>query len=131
MNKQGKRNYALLEIGIKQSGSYEPKEAMGPCLEQFYMSEWFQIERFMRWVHENGKTFGSGNYEEVFREFRIADKNGTSVSAMATGAAKVVRSYSLGEEPVRCYDNLCNHLNYKGVDTIDGECGACGRPLPK
>lgn len=72
MNKLGDRNYALIEIGCKTTGTYEPNECLGMVEEQLYVDEIVEIRAFMQWVHDNGRTFGSGNYEEVFAAFKEA-----------------------------------------------------------
>ena len=66
----GDRNYALIKIGIKQTGTYEPDECLGPVEEQLYVNEIVEIMAFLQWVHDTGKAFGHGNYEERFAEFK-------------------------------------------------------------
>lgn len=81
----GLRNYTLLEQGIKVCGNCGP-EAVAYNVEQFYVDEYDTIVRFMAWVHETGLSFGSGNYEQRFREFRGADPVGAPGGCQAQQA---------------------------------------------
>jgi len=70
MDKLGDRNYTLLEEGIKVCGNYGPA-ALEYNVERLYVSEHETVAAFMAWVHadEANRAFGSGNYEQRFREF--------------------------------------------------------------
>ncbi len=72
MTKLGDRNYALISIGAKTFGTYEPAVMMGIFEEQLYIDEAGEIQAFLQWCHDNGKCFGHGNYEERFAEFKAA-----------------------------------------------------------
>jgi hypothetical protein len=74
MKKLGLRNYQLIASGVKMLGTYDPDEIFGVFIEDLLISQADTIEQFLRWVHENGKCFGSGNYEEVFAEFKKSTK---------------------------------------------------------
>lgn len=69
MTKLGTRNYALISIGCKNTGTYEPDECLGIVEEQLYIEEIGQIRAFLQWCHDTGKAFGHGNYEERFAEW--------------------------------------------------------------
>lgn len=69
MKKLGTRNYALIEMGVKTIGSYDPDQIFFLFEEQLYIKEADTIYNFLKWVHNNDKHFGHGNYEEVFSEF--------------------------------------------------------------
>jgi hypothetical protein len=70
MNVLGDRNYALIEIGCKTTGTYEPNECLGIVEEQLYIDELPEIRAFLQWCHDTGKAFGHGNYERRFAEFK-------------------------------------------------------------
>ena len=70
MKKLGTRNYTLISQGVKTMGSYNPDEILFIFEEQLYVHQIEEIIAFLKWVHENGKGFGSGNYESVFTEFK-------------------------------------------------------------
>jgi hypothetical protein len=69
MKKLGERNYALISDAVKMTGTYDPIQTLCAFEEECYVDEIATIKTFLGWVHENGKTFGHGNYEEVFTEF--------------------------------------------------------------
>ena len=51
------------------AGTYDPNEIFFYFEESLYINEAQTIFNFLEWVHKNGKFFGSGNYEAVFKEF--------------------------------------------------------------
>jgi len=69
LKKLGDRNYLLIKRGVKSFGTFNPEEIMCMFEEDLYVSEAQEVENFLKWVHETGKSFGSGNYEEVFAEY--------------------------------------------------------------
>ena len=69
MTKLGDRNYTLISMGCKTTGTYEPDECLGPVEEQMYIEELPTIQAFLQWCHDTGKAFGHGNYEERFAEW--------------------------------------------------------------
>lgn len=75
LKKLGEKNYALISQGVKSVGSYDPGEILFIFEEQLYTDEVKDIIKFLTWMHENQKSFGSGNYEEVFKEFLTFEKN--------------------------------------------------------
>jgi hypothetical protein len=70
MEKLGDRNWTLISMGVKTFGTFNPHEIMFMFEEELYMDEAQEIEDFLRWVHESGRTLGHGNYEEVFAEWK-------------------------------------------------------------
>ena len=56
-------------MAVKTVGKYDPREIFFLFEEQLYTTEANTIYEFLMWVFKNNKTFGSGNYEEVFKEF--------------------------------------------------------------
>lgn len=64
------RRYYLISSGVKIEGSYDPKEIMFYFEEELTSSEYDEIEKFLQWCHDNDKKFGSGNYEDVYKEFK-------------------------------------------------------------
>ena len=69
MKKLGQRNYLLISQGVNMAGTYDPNEIFFYFEEELYFNEAQTIFNFLEWVHKNGKFFGSGNYEVVFKEF--------------------------------------------------------------
>jgi hypothetical protein len=70
MKKLGVRNYTLIVQGVKTFGTYDPKKILCVFEEQLYVDEAEEVIAFLQWVHDNKMTFGHGNYEEVFAEFK-------------------------------------------------------------
>ena len=69
MKKLGQRNYLLISQGVNATGTYDPNEIFFYFEEELYFHESNTIWNFLEWVHKNGKAFGRGNYEIVFKEF--------------------------------------------------------------
>ena len=69
MKKLGQRNYLLISQGVNMAGTYDPNEIFFFFEESLYINQADTIWNFLEWVHKNGKMFGSGNYEVVFKEF--------------------------------------------------------------
>jgi hypothetical protein len=76
MTKLGERNYSLIAMGCKMTGTYDPNECLGFVLEDLYVDEIDEIIAFLNWVHITGRTFGHGNYEEVFHEWIMEKYSG-------------------------------------------------------
>jgi hypothetical protein len=74
MKKLGTRNYTLISEAVKCTGTFNPKKILCFFEESLYCHEFDEIEDFLSWVHANGKTFGSGNYEQVFSEYKKSKK---------------------------------------------------------
>ncbi len=74
MKKLGERNYMLIKSGVKTHGTYDPDKILYIFEENLYCDEIGEICDFLKWCHTNGKHFGSGNYEDVFKEFKEANK---------------------------------------------------------
>lgn len=70
MNKLGKRNYELISQGVGMIGTYNPDDIMFIFEEQLLTTQYDTIYNFLKWCHINQKTFGRGNYEERFKEFK-------------------------------------------------------------
>lgn len=64
----------LILMGSKQAGSFDPDLALPPVEEQLTIAEARDATRFLRWVTKNGKRFGHGTIEAVYREYQI-DQN--------------------------------------------------------
>ena len=61
--------YALLETSLKMRGTYEPSEALCFIEDKLTVEEYDGLSGFLQWVHDNGKHFGHGNYNEVYAEY--------------------------------------------------------------
>jgi hypothetical protein len=70
MKTLGRRNYELIRFGVSIEGTYNPDKVFYAFEEQLYVRDVDTIYNFLKWVHQNGKTFGSGNYEQVFQEYK-------------------------------------------------------------
>ena len=71
MKKLGAYNFAILSEAIKSVGSYDPQEiGFYPSMENLLVKEGKEVMSFLQWVHDNKKAFGSGNYEQVFSEYK-------------------------------------------------------------
>jgi len=60
----------LLHMAVKQSGTYDPEEALTYVEEQLTGEEFDLASEFLLWVHRNERTFGHGNFEDVFQEYK-------------------------------------------------------------
>ena len=69
MKQLGELNYYKISQGVKCEGSYDPKLISCYFIEDLYVDEVDTILDFLQWCHDNNKTFGRGNYEEVFSDF--------------------------------------------------------------
>jgi hypothetical protein len=74
MKKLGRRNYTLISNGVKTHGTFDPKEILYIFEEELYASQVDEIEQFLQWCHDNGKSFGHANYEDRFKEFKASEK---------------------------------------------------------
>jgi hypothetical protein len=69
MKRLSERNKLLLFRGLKMAGTYDPTEVFIFIEEDLYVKDTPVIERFLRWCHESGRTFGPGNVDERFTEY--------------------------------------------------------------
>ena len=74
MNHLGNRNYLLIVDAVAMMGTFNPKEIFCIFVESLYEDEADEIYQFLTWCHENKKSFGSKNYDEVFTEFKKDNK---------------------------------------------------------
>jgi hypothetical protein len=72
MQRIGERNYELMLRGIQANGTYNPDEIFYAFEERLYVHESQDIYNFLKWVHEEGKTFGHGNYESVYKQYLLS-----------------------------------------------------------
>jgi hypothetical protein len=63
---------SLMFRAIKTFGTYDPDKIMVLFEEDLNDREYAFVSTFLRWVHINGKTFGSGNIREVLAECESA-----------------------------------------------------------
>ncbi len=61
--------YELLHNALRHAGTYEPEIVLSYVEEQLTAKEHGTLFPFLLWCHENGKTFGRGNYDERFKEW--------------------------------------------------------------
>lgn len=72
MKKLGARLYQMISFAVSVEGTFDPKQIFYLFEEKLTDSEFKEINAFLTWVHVNGKAFGSGNYEQVFKEFKAS-----------------------------------------------------------
>ena len=72
----GERNYSLISRGVNIEGTYDPERIFYIFEEELYIDEIEVIREFLQWVseHEEIRRFGSGNYEERFKQFLEANR---------------------------------------------------------
>lgn len=73
MEKLNEKTKALIMIGIKQHGTYDPDTALAMVEEQMTIKEAVLANDFLAWVHKNGKGFGTANIDKVFAEFKKSE----------------------------------------------------------
>ena len=70
MKKLGTTNYHLISRGVNITGTFDPEECFYVFEESLLVCDAQEVYNFLKWVHENKKTFGHGNYEKVFAEYK-------------------------------------------------------------
>jgi len=60
----------LLLRAVKQSGSYNPDDALSFIEEEMTLEEIRTATDFLSWVHQKELTFGNGNIEKVYEQFK-------------------------------------------------------------
>ena len=60
--------FEYMRDAVKTEGSYNPDKILYLFEEKLTNAEFFVCEKFLSWVHENKKTFGS-NIKEVFADW--------------------------------------------------------------
>lgn len=72
-NKILKRVLQLLMLdGVKRAGSYEAQDVLLYIGEMLTAGEYQTCENFLNWVVSNGKTFGTGNINQVWNEYQAS-----------------------------------------------------------
>ncbi len=66
----GERNYTLISMAVKSMGTFDPDKILVMFEEELYVDECIEVTEFLQWCHDNNKTFGHGNYEYIFAEFK-------------------------------------------------------------
>jgi len=74
MKKLGFYNYTMISEGVKTIGTFNPEKIFFIFEEDLYVNESDTIYAFLNWCHQNNRTFGSGNYEEMFQKFLNVNK---------------------------------------------------------
>lgn len=60
---------SLLIMGVGRMGSYDPEQVLSYIEETMTMPEVELVTPFLKWVHDNEKTFGRGNLGRVWTEY--------------------------------------------------------------
>lgn len=68
MKELSERNWTLIEMGLKTTGSFT--DAYLFIEEQLYMDEAATILKFLKWCEFHKKNIGRSNYQQVFKQFR-------------------------------------------------------------
>lgn len=63
---------SLLLLGVVRAGSFDPKKAISSVEGSMTSNEVDVANDFLAWVHRNEKTFGRGNINQVWSEYRAA-----------------------------------------------------------
>ena len=77
MKRLSQRNYELISEGAKMLGTLNPQEIFPVFEERLYIKDTQAIWDFLEWCNKYNKTFGWGNYQEVFAEYKsgvVSDK---------------------------------------------------------
>lgn len=61
--------FVILE-GVKAFGSYDPKDVLLQFGESLTLREYSIASGFLQWVHDNKRTFGWGNIQDVHAEYQ-------------------------------------------------------------
>jgi hypothetical protein len=69
IHKLGELLYYKLSEAVKMGG-YDPNRALPFIEESLTPRDYDMVYMFLSWVHQNNKTFGRANYEQVFREWQ-------------------------------------------------------------
>lgn len=60
----------LLLLAVRSTGSYNPDETL-PCFEEHLTAPEYKLaEKFLIWICDSKQTFGHGNIQEKFAEFK-------------------------------------------------------------
>jgi hypothetical protein len=70
IHKLGELLYYKLSQAVKMTGSYDPDKALPFIEESLTPRDYDMLYMFLSWVHKNNLTFGSANYEKVFKEWQ-------------------------------------------------------------
>lgn len=62
----------LILEGAHHAGSYEPSKVLPHIEEHLTIGEYCTLEEFLAWCVKNGRTFGHGNIDRVFHDFKKA-----------------------------------------------------------
>ena len=65
----GERRYLIITDGFKRLGTLNPDDILVFFEERLFGDEVEDTVAFLKWCRENNKTFGRGNYEEVYAEY--------------------------------------------------------------
>lgn len=61
--------FQLILNAAKGCGSFKPKDIFPEIYESLFDNEVGQVSKFLQWLHDNNRTIGHGNYEQVYTEF--------------------------------------------------------------
>lgn len=64
----------MIREAVQMEGSFDPDKIMFIFEEMLTMQEAISIRRFLNWVVQNNKPFGSGNIGERWKHFLQSEK---------------------------------------------------------
>ena len=70
MKKFGSRNFLLVKQAVGGCGTFEPDEVLPRILDELYVVEYEEVKGFLQYLVDTGKSMGSANYEERFKEYK-------------------------------------------------------------
>lgn len=109
--------YNIIADAVKTWGTYDPDKIMGMFEEQLTRQECHTIYGFLGWVHKNNKTFGHGNYQDVFKEFIKFQREGKELETRKV-KVEVVIEYQCPNE-IRT-SQFVSDLDYLFTPMTDG-----------
>jgi roadblock/LC7 domain-containing protein len=61
----------LIIDGVQRAGTYNPEDVLLHIEENLTLKQYQLAEKFLQWVHDNGKKFGHGTIDARFSEFAL------------------------------------------------------------
>ncbi|QDP50115.1 MAG: hypothetical protein Unbinned4311contig1001_5 [Prokaryotic dsDNA virus sp.] len=133
LTKLGDRNYTLLATGAKTTGDYV--EGFYMVEEQMYIDEADHVLEYCKWLKDNDKGMGWGNYEERFAEFlksseSVSDKIDREVEEDLAKMKKAETNIAKYKSPATAAKKFAEGLRAFGFEdavAIDPKrCAECG-----
>jgi hypothetical protein len=70
--------FELVLTAVGRVGTYDPDESLY-CIEEMLTAKSYdKLHGFLSWCHKNGKSFGHGNLDKIFQEYKKNSSNRAS-----------------------------------------------------